>query len=452
MKSRAARLALLILFVVALGVTAYLFRTSGAAARTESAAAASFSDGVQRAAHRVLEIRAAQQAYVAAGQGGDFWTGKVTERVTVVRDSLAALRTTASSAQAETEIDSAVATLQDFVQMDGRARDYVNSKQSLLASDLIFSNGIELTDAVLASLDRAKAAEVQARSTAESTFERRQMFALAAAAAAAVLVVLLLLPRVDLELSPALLTSRSASSYSPLAVSRGSVDVHSDGWSSARRLTDVTETSSISLVEPVPSEPEPPPPAAEETPAEAAVPVEAQTVPAPPPVPAPPQIDLRGIAALCTQLSRVEDTLALPPLLERAAALLDAAGIILWIADPDGRELSPIIAQGYPPQLISRLGPIPRDAQNATAAAFRTSLLQTVNADAVSNGAIAAPLVTSGGCVGVMAAEVRGVGEKQEAKLAAAVIVAAQLASLVGPPASRSESAVEAANATSVHA
>ncbi|HEX9093986.1 MAG TPA: hypothetical protein VF902_08380, partial [Coriobacteriia bacterium] len=80
---------------------------------------------------------------------------------------------------------------------------------------------------------------------------------------------------------------------------------------------------------------------------------------------------------------------------------------------------------------------IARDAQNATAAAFRTGLLQTVKSDAVSNGAIAAPLLTPAGCVGVMAAEVRGEGEQHEGKLAAATIVAAQLATLVGPPSAR---------------
>ena len=441
MKSRAARLALLILFMVALGVTAYLFRTSGSTARTQAAAASSFSDGVRAAARGVIEIRAAQRAYVAAGQGGDFWTGKVTEHVTAVRDALTALRAAASSPQAQTEIDTAAATLQDFVQMDSRARDYVHSNQKLLASDLIFSNGLELTDTVVAALDRAKAAELQARSDDEGTFERRQMFALAAAAAAAVLVVLLLFPRVDVEVGFPMLSGRSTPSHLPLSITNTPDLVRSgaDGWTAARRA----------------AEPKPPTPAASSSTDGARKPAEdvrakpdaivPEPVAAPPP--SAPPIDLRGIAALCTQLSRVEDTLALPPLLERAATLLDAAGIILWITDPDGRELSPILAQGYSPQLITRLGPIPRDAQNATAAAFRTSLLQTVNADAGSNGAIAAPLVTSGGCVGVMAAEVRAAGEKQEAKLAAAMIVAAQLASLVGPPASRTESAVEAANA-----
>jgi hypothetical protein len=152
----------------------------------------------------------------------------------------------------------------------------------------------------------------------------------------------------------------------------------------------------------------------------------------------PPQTDFSGVAALCVDLARIADTRALPSLLDRTAGILDASGIILWIADPDGRELNPIFAQGYPQQLVNRLGTISRDAENATAAAFRTSLLQTVTADDISGGAIAAPLVTPGGCVGVMAAEVRHDSERQDAKLAAATIVAAQLATLVGPPLARS--------------
>jgi hypothetical protein len=63
--------------------------------------------------------------------------------------------------------------------------------------------------------------------------------------------------------------------------------------------------------------------------------------------------------------------------------------------------------------------------------------VQTVSAAAGSNGAIAVPLVSPAGCRGVMSAEVRHDAEKQPARLAAAAIIAAQLATLVGPPAAR---------------
>ena len=35
---------------------------------------------------------------------------------------------------------------------------------------------------------------------------------------------------------------------------------------------------------------------------------------------------------------------------QRRILALDANGIVLWIADPDGKELSPILAHGYPPK------------------------------------------------------------------------------------------------------
>jgi len=158
----------------------------------------------------------------------------------------------------------------------------------------------------------------------------------------------------------------------------------------------------------------------------------------------PASLDLGAVASLCTDLARVVDTRALPAILARAATVLDAPGIVIWIADPDGHELSPIITHGYSQQIVTRLGTILRDAENVTASAFRTSLMQTVDADAVSNGAIAAPLVTPAGCVGVMAAEVRHEGEKDSGKLAAATIVAAQLATLVGPPSTRSQARADA--------
>jgi hypothetical protein len=158
-------------------------------------------------------------------------------------------------------------------------------------------------------------------------------------------------------------------------------------------------------------------------------------------------VSLHSLAEVCTELARVADTSSLPSILERAASDLNASGIVVWIADPDGRELTHIVSHGYSPQVLSRLGTIGREAQNATAAAFRTGLVQTVKAGATSKGAIAAPLVSPLGTVGVMAAEVRDEGEARADTLAAATIVAAQLATLVGPPLPRAQPKADVAGA-----
>jgi GAF domain-containing protein len=440
MRSRAVRLAVLILFAMALGVAAYLFRASGVAAEEQLQAERQFTDRAQLASRSALDLRAAQAAYVAAGQEGEFWTSRVTQTMTALRDALTALRADASTPDAQTQVDAAISSLQDFSRMDVRARDYVHSGQKLLASDLIFTNGLELTDTILGAVEKARTAEALRQQTEAGTFERRQRFALTAAAAAALLVTLLLLPRVEADTVPGLMLERAAPPMRPTLVAKsepiGVVSSESDGWTPARRASDIqpAEPVAASVVA---------------APSEDPVNVSDQGPPTPVPAPAPPPepaIDLPGVAELCTELSRVDDTLALPPLLDRAAALLDASGIILWIAAPDGRELMPILAQGYSAQLVARLGPLARDARNATAAAFRTSVLQTVKAGKTSSGAIAAPLVTPSGCVGVMAAEIRHEGETQDAKLAAATILAAQLACLVGPPTPRQPN-VEAAGA-----
>jgi hypothetical protein len=345
---------------------------------------------------------------VAAGQGDQFWADKVTTTLGAIKDSLGALRAEASAPQPVSEIESALASIQDFEQMDRRARDYARAGQKLLASDLIFAGGIETTAGAIAALDRARDGELRARDAAAQGIRRRQIYALGAAAAAALLAILLLTPRVS-EPEPRIVVQEPVRpAYHNDGLELG--EALDEGWAPPRKVA---------------APPAPPPAPAVETPA----------------------LDLTGVASLCTELARVVDTRSLPAMLERAAGVLDASGIVLWISDPDARELSPIVTHGYSPQIVSRLGTLRRDAENATAAAFRTSLVQTVRTDAVSNGAIAAPLVTPAGCVGVMAAEVRHEGEKDAAKLAAATIVAAQLATLVGPPSTRAHAKVEAAGA-----
>ena len=86
MKSRSARLALLVLFVLALGVTAYLFRKGEIARRAETAAADVFNAKARSTSRGILELRAAQQAYVATGQGEDFWAARVTSTLTSLKD------------------------------------------------------------------------------------------------------------------------------------------------------------------------------------------------------------------------------------------------------------------------------------------------------------------------------------------------------------------------------
>jgi hypothetical protein len=153
-----------------------------------------------------------------------------------------------------------------------------------------------------------------------------------------------------------------------------------------------------------------------------------------PPAPA---VDIGRMAALCSDLAKVADTRALPDLLARASEILEAVGVLQGGVGRWAGVEAPRVVAGHAVGLVTRLGTIQRDASNLTASAYRTALLQTVKGDAVSNGAIAAPLVSAAGCVGVLAVEMRDGGEQHAAMLSAAAIIASHLATLVGPPSAR---------------
>jgi hypothetical protein len=136
---------------------------------------------------------------------------------------------------------------------------------------------------------------------------------------------------------------------------------------------------------------------------------------------------LRAASLLCTDLGRVSDVEELRGLVGRAAELMDASGLIVWMSAPDGSQLLPALSHGYASDFLSRLPPLARSADNAAASAYRTGQLQLVLArPGASNGAIVAPVLSPSGCVGVMSAEIRGGGETSESVQALAAIFAAQ--------------------------
>ena len=386
------RLTMVLVCLAAAAAAAFLIYSAERDLRAGDLRVDQFNATARRAIAAAADLRAAQQAYVAAGQGHDFWFTRVSALVTEFDDVLSILRSHASTPEAVRAVDDASGAVQDFLQVDKRARDLVRDGQTTAASDVIFGDGFDLTQRAGAAADRALVAELTGRDAVVADARRQEAIAIAGASGIALAVLLLLLPG-----------------------GRGSVpeSARQDASPSAGREQKTADSvARVEVSEAVPA---------------------ARPAPAPPP----PEVDLAAMAALCADLARVADTPSLSSLLDRAAAILGATGIVIWIADPDGRELSPILIHGYPRNLANRLGTIDRNAENVTAAAYRTGLLQTLASDAVSNGAVAAPLVAAGGCVGVMAAEMKDRGEQRSALLAAATIVASQVSTLVGPPSAR---------------
>ena len=128
------------------------------------------------------------------------------------------------------------------------------------------------------------------------------------------------------------------------------------------------------------------------------------------------------------------DVCEVTPVLEDAAGVLHALGLTLWVRDQFGYELMPVFAHGYSTELTAHLGPVSRDSDNAIAHAFRTAEAGVVDGGDVATGAVVIPLLTPGGCAGVLALELQSGGERLECVRVAATILAAQLSTLIGAP------------------
>lgn len=340
------------------------------------------------------EMRAAQMAYLATGQGPDFWMRRATDLAGNVEAGLTRLQSTFTDPAARTQLGRASTALADLVQLDGRARSAIDTDQRFLASDIVFADGVTPTQQVADALRSARDAE---RSSLDATFQRDRMMRLALMPASLVMVLL-------------------------AAWLAGSNRSRGPARSKAEELAQMLR--------------ELPPPVK-------APGVAASTAP---PVATPPArasaspesgrsvINLPEMAELCVDLARVMDERDMPALLQRAARTLDATGIVVWVVDVAGATLTPALAHGYSERVLARLGTLDVSADNVTSAAFRSVRPQTIPG-AGSNGqssAIAVPLVTTAGCNGVLAAEIPGAVPPPES-IAAARIMAAQLAAMLSP-------------------
>ena len=140
---------------------------------------------------------------------------------------------------------------------------------------------------------------------------------------------------------------------------------------------------------------------------------------------------LEAVAHLCTELGRAVDRDELQRLLQDSAGVLNAAGLIVWLCDERAEELTPALVHGYPHNVVAHLPTVTRDADNATAAAFRTGKTCELAATACANGAMVVPLLMPEGCAGVLAIELRQGVQPTRSGRSIAILLAAALAQLV---------------------
>jgi hypothetical protein len=137
-------------------------------------------------------------------------------------------------------------------------------------------------------------------------------------------------------------------------------------------------------------------------------------------------------AALCTRFAQVREWHDVEALLGEVARVVEAVGLVVWAQAGRGDALVAVLAHGYPPSIVARMPVVPRTADNAIAAAFRSAQRSVVPGEAGSPGALVVPLLSATGCAGVLALELADGAERSEGVSAFAEIVAAQLAPLLG--------------------
>jgi len=382
MRRRGLRLFLVLVFVAAAAGAGYLAWTLQAREAAARGALAAYDAQAERATRALADLGAALEAYVAAGQRTGFWAPKVTAALDIYDDAAAAMVRLAPSGAAS------LVPRDDLAQLDLRARQLVEGGQALVASDLLFTDGLEMIGKAASRVDEARHAARTAAATTLADVDRQMLYLAGAALATALLVVLLLAP----------------AGTPKAAAAADAVETHFNVAAPSHSPADLDLQLDAALDDP---------------------PADGKTDPA-----APPAVNLTAAADLCCDLGRLADPSTLPSLLGRAAGLLGAKGLAIWLADPAGR-LYPGAAHGYSPQVLSRLGSLDPSGDNAVAAAHRTASTQTVAGDDSHSGALVVPLMGVGGRIGVLAAEMEQGRERDDGVVAVARIVAAQLATLI---------------------
>ena len=414
MKSRGVRVLIVVLAIAAMagaGAGVWQFEQRIAAAQSSADA---FERAAREAVVALADWRAARQAYVAEGQPAEAWITKAAAIGEPIGPKLAALRAAAGTAEAQGVLESAIEAFSTLMQHDARAIGYVRAGQMLSASDVIFVEGDPLLERAASGVDTARGHERVAAAIALEELRRSELIALGAGAALVVLLMLALVPMPRARERAADADAGAAEDAAVLPARGGSLNLSRD-----------VDDGIVRRAQPVPDKA----PVSGDASGDAFGPIDfGLDVPVAAKAP-----DSEVVADLCSSMARVQDTRELQGLLERTARALDASGVIVWMPDGPQGSLRPVLAHGYASLSLSRMGIIHPAADNATATAFRTKSVVVVPAEVLASGAVVAPLISSEGCSGAMAVELREGVEATPQVRAVATILAAQLATMFTP-------------------
>jgi hypothetical protein len=352
-----------------------------------------------QALEALLTLQASLHAYVAPGQGVPYWSRRAEETIDRLREHLVALDTAMAAHRGS--LADTLDAVDQLAAAERRSREYARRGEALLAGDVVFTETRDLMSASIEQVQTARNTLAGIHDARVSALRREQAMLAAGAIAVWVLIAAVLIPPVK-----------------EVAVK------NPNAW-----RDELAQT----IKKPIPKEPEHPAPRTKPLePLEPLEPVEPVQAPKPP-LPALSLEALQRVSEVCSDLSTLTDVGALTGALDRAAVALEAGGMIVWVAANDGNSLSPVASHGFDEKLVLRIGRIPRDSANLTAAAYRDNIPRVSEATATAPAALAVTLCGPTGPVGVLSVELKPNVVADEARVALATIFAAQLATLAQP-------------------
>ena len=367
-----------LLFAAAAGAGAFAWSVDQrltALGAGEHAASSRFDRLVQS----IARFDAAQQLFDPARESGTEWFARVRRLLAQIESGAKELHTSAAAASAARTFDDVTARVVSAV---ARAEENLRAGHDLMAADLVQDEARPGAEAMRAAVLEWRAAEANAADVARTALFQQLWTVLGGTLAFWAIGVLLLAPRQTVA-SPAAPASLSI-------------------------LAEPAGDAAIAL----PAEP---------APLQAPAPIEN----------APSAVDLVPAAELCADIARADSGETLAALVGRAAGVIGASGIVVWLAGSDN-ELVPVLVHGYGPEARALLGTLPLADENMTTRAWHSGQLQWVDGDARSRGAIAAPMFQGPRRTGVLSVELDG-ARAEALPRALTSILAAQFATAVSP-------------------
>lgn len=336
------------------------------------------------------DARRALAAMASPGQAAVSWSRQAVASIDTARGRLTAL----AGAEGGAHLRALTERLDRLVEAETRLHEYAVGGRALMASDVAFGEALPHVDAMDQQVADTVTAMITTADRAIAATRDRQILAfsgaLGALGIAAVLLTPLPRPRDD-EASGALPDS------------------------SADDVPGVTELALHAASLQVP-------------------------VPAPTPTPVPEarviekaRVDLTPLAAACEALARISDGAKLPGVLDAVRPTLGARGLAVWLVDGAGTSLRIAASSGYDPRVVERFPVLDTSDDTPTSQAFAKVAPVRTPPRTTQPAAVAVPIVGARGTTGVLSFEMANGRDASTEVVAAATIVAAQLASLLEP-------------------